>query len=192
MNGSLLTARVGSYLTATAGSHLTATSGSLWALRSDSMLLEIEKSDYYAHLDQKNKKALRKFYDGYDFTPFVLSDDFQVSDKVKFEDVPKYLNIKDVDTQDIYRYLCAHAHSSYYSLLQFSQWYEPNGVERKAYHDIIAVQVKFACLMISVSIDEYIKRFPELQKTKSIFSEEQRQILDGYNFIARNHNDDID
>lgn len=157
----------------------------------DLMLTEIEESEYYSQLDSKNKKALRKFYDGYDFAPFVLFDDFQLSDKVKFEDIPKYLDIKETITQDVYRYLCTHAHSSYYSLLQFSQWYEKNGVKCKMYHDVIAIQVKFACMMISVSIDEYIKRFPELHEIKNKFSERERQILDGYNYIARNHKNDM-
>ena len=155
----------------------------------DSKMTEIEKSDYFNHLDDKNKKLLRKYIEGYDFTPFVLSDDYNVSEKIKFEDIPKFLNVKDTITRDIYRYLCTHAHSSFYSLLQFSQWYEPNSNERKVYTDIISTQSKFVCFMLSVAVDEFIKRFPELQTVKQSFQEEDRQILELYNYIARNKDD---
>lgn len=152
----------------------------------DSKIKEIENSDFFSQLNDKNKKQLRKYMEGYDFPPFVLSDDYEVSEKIKFENIPNFLNVKDIIIRDQYRYLCTHAHSSFYSLLQFSQWYELNGDERKAYEDIISTQTKFVCFMISVAVDEFIKRFPELLKIKMSFKEEERQILDLYNYVVRN------
>lgn len=123
----------------------------------DSKTAEIENSDYFKQMDGKSKKLLKKYIDGYDFTPFVLSDDYVVSEKIKFETIPDFLNMKDIITRDLYRYLCTHAHSSFYSLLQFSQWYELNSDDGKAYVDIISTQTKFVCFMISVAVDEFVK-----------------------------------
>lgn len=149
-------------------------------------IAEIEDSDYFKHLDDKNKKLLRKYIEGYDFTPFVLSDDYMVSEKIKFEDIPNHLCVNEIITRDVYRYLCTHAHSSFYSLLQFSQWYESE--EGQAYADIISTQTKFVCFMLSVAVDEFVKRFPMLQPIKQSFPEEEKQILDVFNHVARKKN----
>lgn len=152
----------------------------------EAKMTEIEKSNYFNRLDDRNKKLLRKYVEGYDFTPFVLSDDYIVSEKIKFEDIPNRLCVNEIITRDVYRYLCTHAHSSFYSLLQFSQWYESNSEEGQAYVDIISTQTKFVCFMLSVAVDEFVKRFPMLQPIKQSFPEEEKQILDVFNHVARN------
>ena len=145
----------------------------------------IRATEYYGHLDDKNRKMLEKHITAWDFRCFTLSDDYQVSDKIRYEDVPVLRHVKKNILTNMYPYLCAHAHSSYYSLNQFAAWYEPQGEGmEKAYKDIVDMFLKFIIMLLSVAIKDVVEYFDEMKKGYMQLPSETRRIIDGYCEIA--------
>lgn len=141
---------------------------------------EIRSTNLYKSLTKKNRSKIDNSIKDKNYQ--IKIDDNEEVKLYGWADIPQLFGMKKQFYKNIYTYFCLNAHPSYISMIQFREMFKKGEEE---YIQISITGMKFCFMLLSVYLSDYIRMFPQIQKTYNTFPIEDQILLDFHNRLTR-------
>ncbi|MEQ8519999.1 MAG: hypothetical protein RLN79_03680 [Cytophagales bacterium] len=136
-------------------------------------------SDYFKNLSEREQNKINNAIRKKEFK-LILHD--ESVEFLHWNEVYLKLNFRENIFNEIYNYLSLHAHPSNVAVFQFDGIFD---TEHKHYLRLAYTNLRYAFMMSSVFITEYLNLFPELMKYFNQISIPDQILLNFHNTVAR-------
>ena len=146
----------------------------------EELIKEIKNTNLYKELPRKSRDKIDnaikdKIYQ-------IAIDENKHVKTYGWGDIPPLFGVKLSFFKHIYPYFCLNAHPSHISMMQFRDMFKRGEEE---YINISISGMRMAFILLSIYLSDYIRLFPQIQKTYDNFDIEDQILLNFFNKIAR-------
>ena len=143
------------------------------------LIMEIEDTELYNSLDDKNKE---KIQNKIKFNDFKIRFEVNEVKQLAWQDMCDVMKLNKSIFDNIYTYLSFYSHPSYVSVFQFENMYDK---EDEAFKKMTIANLRYCIYLMSVFIADYMVLFPQIKETFEKLSIEKQIALNEHNRMLR-------
>lgn len=151
----------------------------------ESIVKTIEQNPLFLKLDEKNQGKIRTKIKERDY--LMHFNDLEV-EFLSWRELVKTMNIQNGKLDHAYAYFSLYAHPSNVAVFQYANMFKKGDED---YKDLVHFNLQIAFMMLSIFIGDYIKLFPNVQKTYDNMGLVEQIVINFHNSQARGHENDI-